>query len=512
MRFDTVPFPDQTAAMIRRISEGPAPMKLLLTLLAAAALTVNPAAAQPGDDFVPDTKSAVSVRKGEERAPIVAVTGHSGVFNGEAVDYTATVAEHFFYDDAGAPLATVTTIAYTRNGVADLDARPVMFLFNGGPGASSSPLHMGAFGPHRRIDNEATVVENEFSPLNAVDLVFIDPVGTGFSRIFDDADGAKFWGRSADALSVKTVIEQWLEQNGRTKSPRYLAGQSYGTIRAAMILKNHPELEFDGVLLFALVNYAEGLELPFVAALPTMAATAWHYEKIGRKGRSVDEAFKQAVEFARTDYLTALFLGSSLPEKDKQKLARRMSAMIGLPAALIEEKDLRVDKTTFIFELLKDRDLRTGLLDTRVTAVRDLTKTSGRDDPALGGGRTRAAGGSRTSLETYFIEDLKFATPEQPYHGVNFDVNFVWDHEGMTDAMPALGGAMKANREMRLFWVGGYYDLTTPAYGARYAIDQSGAPADRVVSALFPGGHSVFYDEENREALARAVIEFVRPE
>ena len=485
-------------------------MRLFCAYLAAALLATAPAAAQPADDFVPNTKSAVSVRKGAERSPIVAVTQHSGVFNGEAVDYTATVSENFAYSDDGKPLAYVTTIAYTRNGVADPDARPVMFLFNGGPGASSSPLHMGAFGPRRRIDNEATVVENQFSPLNEVDLVFIDPVGTGFSRIFDDADGAKFWGRSADALSVKTVIEQWLEKNGRTKSPRYLAGQSYGTIRAAMILKNHPELAFDGVLLFALVNNAEGLELPHVAALPTMAATAWHYEKIDRKGRSVEDVFQQAVDFARSDYLTALFLGSSLPEKEKQKLAKRMSAMIGLPASLIEEKDLRVDKTTFMFDLLKDRKLRTGLLDTRVTAVRDLTRTSGRDDPALGGGRTRSAGGARTSLETYFIEDLQFATPEQPYHGVNFDVNFVWNHEGMTNVMPALGEAMTANPDMRLFWVGGYYHLTTPAYGARYAINQSGAPADRVVSALFPGGHSVFYDEENREGLARAVIEFVQ--
>lgn len=482
-------------------------MRLFACLLAAFALCAAPAAAQPdADNYVPDTKTAVSVRQGKARKPIVAVTEHAGVFNGEEVSYTATVKENFFYDPAGAPLAYLTTIAYVRTDVEDPASRPVMFLFNGGPGASSSPLHMGAFGPVRR--NDEGVEDNAFSPLNKIDLVFIDPVGTGFSRIFDDADGPRFWGRSADARSVKEAIETWLEENGRTNSPRYLAGQSYGTIRAPMMLKNHPDLTFDGVLLFALVNNAEGLELPFVTALPTMAATAWHYDKIRRKGRSVDEFYRQAVEFARTDYLEALFQGASLPAAEKKKIAARMSELIGLPSSLIEEKDLRVDKTTFMFEIIKDQGLRTGLLDTRVTAERDLSKMSARDDPALGGGRTRKAGGPRTSLEDYFIETLKFETPERPYHGVNFDVNFVWDHEGWSDVMPALGEAMTANKDMRLFWVGGYYDLTTPAYGAEYVINQSGAPPGRVVSALFSGGHSVFYEDENREALAKAVIEF----
>jgi carboxypeptidase C (cathepsin A) len=486
-------------------------MRLFACLLAGfIALQAGPAAAQPQDNYVPDTKTAVSLRKGADRKPIVAVTEHKGVFNGEEVSYTATVKENFFYNDAGEPLAYLTTIAYVRTDVADAASRPVMFLFNGGPGASSSPLHMGAFGPKRRGDEG--LEDNAFSLLNEVDLVFIDPVGTGFSRIFDDADGPQFWGRSADAKSVKEAIVGWLEENGRMSSPRYLAGQSYGTIRAPVMLKNHPDLTFDGVLLFALVNSAEGLELPFVAALPTMATTAWHYEKIKRKGRSVDAVFEEAVEFARTDYLEALFQGASLPAAQKKKVAARMSELIGLPAALIEEKDLRIDKTTFMFEIIKDRGLRTGLLDTRVTAERDLSKMTARDDPALGGGRTRGAGGQRTSLEDYFIDTLKFDTPEKPYHGVNFDVNFVWDHEGWTDVMPAIGEAMAANKDMRVFWVGGYYDLTTPAYGAEYVVNQSGAPPDRVVSALFPGAHSVFYEDENREALAKAVIKFVTGE
>lgn len=450
--------------------------------------------------------SAVSVRTVSPQ-PIVARTSHSGVFNGEQVAYTATVAENFVYDEHGAPQGYLTTIAYVRVGVADPASRPIMFLFNGGPGASSSPLHMGAFGPRRR-DGSSTV-ENPLSPLNAFDLVFIDPVGTGFSRVFAQADGKQFWSRSGDARAVKDLIKNWLKENGREASPRFLAGQSYGTTRAAMILKNHHDITFDGVMLFALVGNIQGAEMPFVTSLPTMATTAWEYKKIRRGGRTIDQVYEQAVEFARGEYVTALIRGSSLPARDKRRIAEKMSALIGLPADLIAEKDLRIDKTTFMFELIKDRDLRTGLLDTRVTAVRDLTKTSGRDDPALGGGQTRPRDSGPNALDIYFRETLGFNTPERPYHGVNFDVNAAWDHEGMGEINPAIGEAMKRNPNMRLFWVGGYFDLTTPAYGARYAIDQAGIPGDRVTSALFPGGHSVFYDEDNRAALSRAVIRFV---
>lgn len=446
------------------------------------------------------------------REPVVAVTSHTGVFGGEPVRYTAMVAETFLKDADSVAQAAVITISYVRDDVADRSSRPVMFLFNGGPGASSSPLHMSAFGPKRRSDG--TLEANPHSPLDKVDLVFIDPVGTGYSRVLPGGDGQPYWSRTGDAAAVKSVIVDWLARHGRLDSPRYLAGQSYGTMRAALILGEDNELDFEGVLLFALVGYAAGREMPFVTSLPTFASAAWHYERIARVGRTVDEVYEEAVAFARTDYVTALIRGGSLPAAERRRIAERMASLIGLSVDFIAEHDLMVGKTAFMFELLRDQNLRTGLLDVRVTAVRDTTRRSGRDDPALVGA-TRSSGDEEgplplSSLEIYFTRDLDFQTTER-YIGVNFDVNAAWDHEGREDVVPVFAAAMRADPDLRLFWSAGYYDLTTPAYSARYALDRTGVPADRLTAAYFPGGHSVFNEQSNLEVLAEKVRRFVQP-
>jgi carboxypeptidase C (cathepsin A) len=371
---------------------------------------------------------------------------------------------------------------------------------------------MSAFGPKRREGDG--LAANPHSPLDAVDLVFIDPVGTGFSRVLPGGDGQPYWSRTGDGAAVKSVILNWLTENGRQESPRYLAGQSYGTVRAAVILGETNDADFDGVLLFALVGSAAGREMPFVTSLPTFAAAAWHYNRIDRAGRSVDEVFQEAVEFARTDYVTALIRAGSLPASERGQIARRMSSLIGLPAELIEENDLMIDKTTFMFELLREQNLRTGLLDVRVTAVRDTTRMSGRDDPALAGANRsdeRSATRVRppSSLETYFTRDLAFTTEER-YIGVNFEVNSAWDWEDRRDVVPIYARAMRSDPDLRLFWAAGYFDLTTPAYAARYALDRTGIPADRLTAAYFPGAHSVFDEEANLAELAESVRRFVR--
>lgn len=462
------------------------------------------------------------------QVPRVAVTHHRGSFNGEALRYTATVAETVLDDPAGRPAAAATTIAYVRDGVKDRAKRPVMFVFNGGPGASSSPLHMSALGPYKRTSaapgdrSAGGWTENPTSPLDAVDLVFIDPVGTGFSRPFPGADAKAFYSTSGDALAVKRVIQGWLKANGREASPRYLAGESYGTTRAANIVKIAQDLPFDGVLLIALAGEVTGREMPYVVALPTMAAGAWYHRKIDRAGRTVDQVFAEALQFARTEYLTALVEGGSLSSVDRRRIAERMAGLIGLPAALIEAKDLRLSKNDWMFNILQDQTLRTGLLDVTVTAPLEPGQDGAIDDPALGVVPKRAAGApagpppSPAALGAipspvvgrYINEVLKYPATE-PYYGVNFAVNAAWTHERGANPYDALGQALRQTPTMRLFWAAGYYDLTTPAYAGRYVLDQAGVPAGQLTAVYFAGPHGVYDHPENLARFNAAVRSFV---
>ncbi|MGZ6037580.1 MAG: S10 family peptidase [Phenylobacterium sp.] len=466
-----------------------------------------------------------SPARAADPAPRVAVTQHVGHFNGQTVNYTATVAEHVLHDASGAPAASVITIAYVRDGVADPSKRPVLFAFNGGPGASSSPTHTQALGPMIRGDaglNDRSAEafhENVFSPLDAVDLVFIDPVGTGFSRPLPGVDARPYYSVTGDALEVKGIIADWLKAHHREASPRYMLGESYGTNRAAAIVKNGKDLPFDGVMLVALAANVGGREMPYVAALPTMAAGAWYHRKIDRKGRSVEQVFNEALEFARTDYVTALIKGSSLSAAEKHRIAVRMAALIGLPVELIEKDDLRISKNEYMFNLLKDKALRTGLLDVTVTGPLLPNADGGIDDPALGVQPKGPPGAApltpdkigpvpSPAVGAYLTKDLNFPSAD-PYIGVNFSVNVQWNYEKRTNDFEDLAAAMRADPKMRLFWAGGYYDLTTPAYGAHYTLDQVGVPPAQLTANYFPGPHGVYAGEANLKRFNEAVRAFV---
>jgi len=462
------------------------------------------------------------------QTPRVAVTHHVGTFNGQTTPYTATVADTILHDAKGAPTAKVVTIAYTRDDVKDPSSRPVMFLFNGGPGASSSPLHTQALGPMVRSDSKvagetaSALHDNPYSPLDAFDMVFIDPVGAGFSRPLPGADEQAFYSVGGDAKEVIEVITRWLKDHHREASPRYLAGESYGTMRAAAIMKDAKDLKFDGVLLIALFAEIPGNEMPFVTELPTMAAGAWYHQKIDRRGRSVEDVYKETVDFARTDYVTALIKGAGLEPAEKHRIAERMSSLIGLPVALIEKDDLRLSKNDYMFNLLKDQTLRTGLLDVRVTAPLEPGQEGSIDDPALGVAPKRTPGAPppppfdpaqigpvpSPAVGAYLTTALQFPTTDT-YIGVNFLVNSKWDYQGRMNDLSALGDRMRQDPHMRLFWATGYYDLTTPSYAARYLLDQAGVPAAQLSANYFAGPHGVYGGEANLKRFDAAVRDFV---
>lgn len=443
------------------------------------------------------------------RRPVAVVTKHVGTFNGQRLRYSATVAETILEGPDGKPAASMVNTAYVREDVKERTARPVMFVFNGGPGASSSPLHMNAFGP-RRIGGEPDarqLIDNPYSPLDAVDLVFVDPVGTGFSRPLPGVDGQPFWSIEGDAASVVTFIKRWLEEHRREASPLFICGESYGTTRAAQIVSSAPELPLRGVLLLSMTGGPDGPDMPYMITLPTFAATAAYHGKTDAAGRSPQEIFAEAMQFARTDYISALIQGESLPAAEKVRVAQELSKRIGLPADFIAERNLRISKSDFMLNLLKDRGLRIGQLDARATGAlaEYADKRPPRDDPSM------FVGGSTAPLvHEYFTRELKFPAQDD-YRTLNLEVNSKWQFKGeaMTNPAGLVGAAMKDRPELRVFWGAGIYDITTPLYAGRYILDHAGIPPERLVVAEFATGHTVFDGDQNLDRFTRAVRAFI---
>jgi carboxypeptidase C (cathepsin A) len=450
-----------------------------------------------------------------DRVPTVSVTEHTGTFNGQVVRYTAAVVETFIPGVDGKPAGSMVTTTYLRQDVKDRVSRPVLFAFNGGPGASSTPLHLNAFGPRRYVtqaNGEREMGDNPFSPLDAIDLVFIDPIGTGFSRPLPGVDGQQFWSVPGDAASVKTFIQMWLKANGREASPRILCGESYGTTRAAEIVSMGKDLTFNGVMLLSMTGGSDDPDMKFVLLLPTFAATAAYHGKVDATGRTPGAIFDEALSFAYGDYLATLKKGQTLPAGEKTRVAEEVSKRIGLPAAFVLEKNLRIDRRDYMLNLLKDRGLRTGQIDARATGK--LEEYAGKkppyDDPSMFGPK---GGPSKPVAHLYFTNELQFKTAEQ-YSALNLDVNSKWKFSGnersMRDPAGVVGAVMRDQPTLHLFWAGGYYDITTPLSNGKYILDRAGVPPERLTVGAFPTGHSVFDGDDNLARFNEAVRQFAK--
>lgn len=482
------------------------PIPLLCTIALAALL---PATAQARPDVTPR----------------VATTEHVAWIEGARVPYTATVAEQpVSHPVSGEPAAMVTTIAYVRNDVADPASRPVMFFFNGGPGASSSPLHMNASGPMVRDRENAAdrtrggLEPNVHSALDEIDLVFIDPVSTGFSRHFPGVDPKPFYDTVNDARAVAEAIEAWLEANGRMDSPRFLAGESYGTTRAPMILKHRPDLRWDGVLLISGNSGRVGPHMDQVNRIPTMAAAAWYHERIDRAGRTAQEVYREAKAFAHGEYLAALEAGEDLDPAGRRRVAEKLAALIGLDADAIEAAGLKATEMKFDLALLADQGLRIGRLDTRVTAPLPVGGPSSTniDDPSLNvvprgqeATATPASIGPVASpvVGNYLRDTLGFPSGDEPYYGVNFTANSQWSFPQSQRPAEIMAEAMRADPGLRLYSVSGMYDLGTPD-GEGYL--QAGVPEDRLTMVLLPGPHQVYDGPGNRQRFNQSMRDFVK--
>lgn len=497
--------------------------RLLLALLAPlAVLSTAPvlaAAAPMRPEIVPPPQIA---------GPIVGPvsTAHVGEFGGRKLRYTATFQEQALTDSSGRAIATLSATSYTLDGAAK-DARPVLVAFNGGPGASSSPLHFGAFGPYRQErqpDGTRALVPNPASLLPLADLVFVDPVGTGFSRVLPGGTGQPFWTPDGDAQAVLDFIRSWLKANGRTRSPLYVAGESYGGYRLATMAKFADDLPIAGLVLispgFALTSLGDySTDLPYVFDLPTMALAARFHGKVAPDSRTAPQYFDDVAAFAQGEYVVALMQGSALPTAERDRLASKLSTLLGLPASTIASAGLRVDSETFLTSLLKDDGKLVGRLDTRITGPIPSNVPKGRsgamNDPALGLGRTNVI--TSPTITKYLRDELKVPL-DRDYVSLTLDVNFSWDWragtfgpDGAPNPAPNLAALMTAQPQSRLLVVGGLYDLTCTVLGVRYAITHAGIPLERVTWARLESGHSPFEGKEGAGRMREIFGDFIAP-
>lgn len=419
--------------------------------------------------------------------------------NGIPLDYRASVVEYML---PAADSASCSAIFTSYEGSDQDSARPLVFFFNGGPGASSSPLHMYAFGPKRleRMQDSLRLSDNPYTLIKVADLVFIDPPGTGFTRIIDDQRAGKYFDVATDAATIAKLIDQWRTEHGKEKRPFFICGESYGTIRAAKIASLMVGQPLKGVLLFSpvldmsMVAPVSGNELPYGLSLPSMETIAWYHKKSHRNMRSVSEVFEQSVRWVNTQYMPALFTGT------EKKLAPDLAARLGLPLEFINEKRCRVKPDDFEVMLLDAQHLRIGKLNGKVSKPYDRLKQSysAREDPSL----VVNTDITKDAVGRYFIDSLGFRA-EGLYRGINFGVNARWQwqsmdaYRGYYSVLPDLEEAMKTQGELRLLLAGGYFDLATPWYAARFLIDHSAVPKDRTVLMAYPTGHSIF--EEPRQ-------------
>ena len=498
---------------------------VLLGAVAALALLAGPAAAQ---DKKPDAAKAEKPAA-DIPPPKVVVTRHTGTFGGQKIAYTATIGETYLKDDkTGEPQAAIVSTSYVKDG-RDPN-RPVFFLFNGGPGSGSVWLHMGAFGPKRVVIPDAKddgappypIVDNAESLIDVADLVFIDPVGTGWSRALGKTDPKDFWGVNKDAASVAKFIRIWLRENGRWNSPKFLGGESYGTTRSVAVAheldKGYNDVALNGIVListildFTLAQSGQGAELGYVTDLPSMAATAWYHNKVPNKPATVAEFVAEARAWAIGPYASALLQGNTLPADQRATIRTQLARYTGLSEQVIENNDLRIDSGRFWKELLRDRGLTTGRLDTRYTGKDyDAGGESPDEDPSF----TAIDASYTAAMNAYARGDLKFDI-DREYVTIGGVGDWDWNIGGprggfaYLNVAPWLGQSMRQNSALRVFVGQGYYDFATPFFGAEYSLNRTGIPGDRIQYHYYDAGHMMYVRVEDLQKLSRDLRGFIR--
>lgn len=455
----------------------------------------------------------------------LSVTHHSVTINGEEIRYTATTGTLVLKEEVDKEgekaKASVFFIAYTRDDVDDMSDRPITFSFNGGPGSSSVWLHLGVLGPRCVTPDDDgelphppyQLKNNECSILDKTDLVFIDPVSTGFSRAVPGEEAKQFHGFKKDIESVGDFILLYLGRYKRWGSPKFLIGESYGTTRASGLsgyLQERHGTYLNGIMLvsvvlnFQTIRFAPGNDLPYILYLPTYAATALYHGKL-----ETDTEFESFVDevraFAMGDYTTALMQGSALPTDQRASITQQLAKYTGLTPEYIEQTDLRINIMRFCKELLRDEGRTVGRFDSRYKGIdRDAAGETFEYDPS-----SAVVQGAYTAMLNYYVRDeLEFAS-DLPYEILSRRVH-PWDYgdhqNEYVNVADTLRKAMTTNPALKVFVANGYYDLATPFLASEYTFTHLGLDKslqDNISMAYYQAGHMMYIDQGELQKMKR---------
>ncbi|WP_220272493.1 S10 family peptidase [Alteromonas aestuariivivens] len=451
------------------------------------------------------------------------VTSHTGKFGGRKLDYSAEVSNMLLKDSEGGVYASVVTTAYLAK--EKQANRPVTFVFNGGPGSSSVWLHMGMVGPKRVVvpsdaqdagNAPYQMVDNEYSILDVTDIVLIDPVGTGFSKLAGKGTAEDVWGLKEDAKTTATVIREWIRKNKRWNSPKYVLGESFGTTRSAAMLPylhNREEpIRLNGIIMVSQALDFTGSTpwtphnmLAYVTYLPSMSATAWYHNKLADRPASLTEHLEEVRSFAVNEYLPALFKGSRLPAAEFNQVASKLAGYLGLDVNYVKRANLRVQANRFEKQLLREEGLSTGNFDSRYTTneTDDLAVTTRYDAASAAVSAAYTA-----ALNDYLHNDLGVSWL-QPYIVSSSEVgdNWVW-HRGshsepqFVHAASYLAEGMSKNPALKVMVASGYYDYSTPFFDAEFTFGRHGIDMSRVTMTYYESGHMMYLHHPSLQKLA----------
>lgn len=481
-------------------------------------------------------KSKDDEKKPEHHEEAFSETSHSITVGSETIDYTATAGRIVLKEDDDTKKASFFFTAYTLDG-ADPSTRPIVFAFNGGPGSSSVWLHLGIFGPKRvELDDKGNLeqlpgrlIDNDQTLLTHADLVFIDPVSTGYTRAIEKDEERSYHHFEKDIESVGAFIRMYLTRYNRWSSPKFVGGESYGTTRSAGLaghLMSRYGIALNGVILISSVlsfqtialdsttyTFHRGNDLPYVVYLPSYTATAWFHQALADdlQSRELTELLSEVEQFAETEYLLALQQGARLDAETFASVSEKLASYTGLDRHFIERSDLRIEKFHFMKELLRDKGLTVGRLDSRYRGVDRYTVGSMLEhDPSL----DVWMGPYTATFNDYVRTDLGYES-DLVYEILNPKV-WPWNYEkfqnSYVDVSETLRDTMTKNPGMRVYVASGYYDLATPYFATEHTLSHLGIEEflrENIDVSYFEAGHMMYVHRPSIEKLGPELRTFV---
>ncbi len=463
------------------------------------------------------------------------VTNHQASFGGKSIKYKATAKETYLKNTDGEAVASMWSVAYIQENVTNTSTRPVTFVFNGGPGSASVWLHMGMFGPQivkvnsdAQMDDGAApypLVANNHGLLDVTDLIFVDPIGTGYSRVIGKGKVKDYWGLNEDASSIAKFMRQWITENKRWFSPKYIAGESYGTTRAAAVA-NTLEGGGQNMALNGLILISQALDYDgstsihdnitsYLTYLPSMAATAWYHKKAGT-GKSIESFVEESRQFTYNTYAPALYKGGLLTKDEQNVIAEKLSYFTGLNKAYILKSNLRILMPRFQKQLLADKGLAIGRLDGRFMGDEDDDVS---ESPRLGDASSYQISSAYTAALNHYFASALNVNMDRPYLTSNGQIGSKWRWRTVPDGQyweptpvntaRQLGATMRRNTDMRVLVASGYYDLITPFFDAEYTFARNSIVKERVTMTYYEAGHMMYTHEPDFVKLSQDIRAFL---